>query len=177
LSKVWGHANVTQARKLEVFNACVLSKLLYGLHTAWLNKAERERLDAFHARCLRKIFKIQPSYISHVSNALVWEKARVKPLSHTLLQHQLRYYGHIARLPGDSPVRKTVLQRSDVAPRAFEGQRRRGRPRNTWSNKVYTHALRAAGGMQQLRDQVVHPEHWRKCITEYIDGLELSAVL
>ena len=35
------------------FDACIVSKLVYGLHTATLNKSERSRLDGFNARCLR----------------------------------------------------------------------------------------------------------------------------
>ena len=108
LTKVWSHANISRARKFECFQACVVSKLLYGLHTAWLNKAERDRLDAFHIRCLRRILKIPPSCISHVTNASVWESASSRPLSHRLLQYQLQLYGHIARQSAESPARQPV---------------------------------------------------------------------
>ena len=55
LEKVWKHANIPQHRKIQIFDTCVGSQLLYCLHTAWLNKAELRKLDGFHARCLRKI--------------------------------------------------------------------------------------------------------------------------
>ena len=53
----------------HVFNACVVSKLLRCLHTAWLNKAELRRLDVFQTSCLRKILRIPHSFKSRVSNA------------------------------------------------------------------------------------------------------------
>lgn len=103
LSKVWNHTNTTRRRKLEVFQACVVSKSMHSLHTAWLNKAERQCLDAFQARCLRRILKIPPSYVSRVSNETVLSIAGGCPLSHTLLQSQLLFYGHVAREPPTSP--------------------------------------------------------------------------
>ena len=41
LSRVWNHANLSEHKKVEVFNACILSKLIYGIHTAWLTAAQR----------------------------------------------------------------------------------------------------------------------------------------
>ena len=40
LCRVWNHAVLPMAEQIRIFEACVLSKLLYCLHTAWLNKAE-----------------------------------------------------------------------------------------------------------------------------------------
>ena len=33
LNRVWKHASITTARKIEIFNAFVMSKLLYTLHS------------------------------------------------------------------------------------------------------------------------------------------------
>ena len=49
LLQVWGHGNLTTKRKVNIFQACVESKLLYGLHAARLSAAERRRLDGFQA--------------------------------------------------------------------------------------------------------------------------------
>ena len=51
LDRVWKHSSLTSRSKLRVFNACVVSKLLSCLHSAWLNKAELRRLDAFQTSC------------------------------------------------------------------------------------------------------------------------------
>ena len=55
LQLVWGHAALKTDQKLRIYQACVVSKLLYGLHTAFLRKVERGRLDAFHARSCEKM--------------------------------------------------------------------------------------------------------------------------
>ena len=58
LKQVWSHANLSTKRKLQIFTACIESKLLYGLQTAWLSVVERRRLDGFQARCLRQVLWI-----------------------------------------------------------------------------------------------------------------------
>ena len=110
LARVWSHSTLDNARKLRIFDACVVSKLLYCLHTSFLSKQELRRLDAFQARCLRKILRIPHSYISRVSNERVLERAGSKPLSNALLRRQLLFLGHVARKPGDDPVRQTVFR-------------------------------------------------------------------
>ena len=68
LRKVSGHSTLNLKRKLHIYYACIVSKLLYGLHTTWLNVTERRRLDGFHTRCLRRILGISAAYYSRVSN-------------------------------------------------------------------------------------------------------------
>ena len=55
LASVWKHASFTKERKLIIFQACVVSKLLYGLEPLCFKKADRARINAFQARCLRQI--------------------------------------------------------------------------------------------------------------------------
>eukprot|EP00969_Alexandrium_andersonii_P371998 15480745-Alexandrium_andersonii.AAC.1 len=43
-----------RALKIRVYNACIKSRLLYGLGASWLTTSEINRLNAFHCRCLRK---------------------------------------------------------------------------------------------------------------------------
>ena len=60
LKTIWSHSALSTSRKIVIFDACVMSKLLYALYTACLNQAERRRIDGFHARCLRTILKVAP---------------------------------------------------------------------------------------------------------------------
>ena len=47
LTKIWNHSTLTQQRNIRIFESCVASKLLYCLHTAYLNKQENLLFDAF----------------------------------------------------------------------------------------------------------------------------------
>ena len=71
LQQVWCHSGLSTKERCRVYLSCVVSKLLYGLQVLWLNQASRDKLDAFNARCLRKILGIAHSYYSRVSNQAV----------------------------------------------------------------------------------------------------------
>ena len=43
LCKVWKHARPTLRKKVAVFEPCIMSKLLYCLHTLWLDSAEMQK--------------------------------------------------------------------------------------------------------------------------------------
>ena len=60
LKRVWNHASLSKQKKFRIFDACIQSKLHYGLHPAWLNTAARRRIDGFQARCLRRVLGIPP---------------------------------------------------------------------------------------------------------------------
>ena len=71
IDRIWKHSTLGRKKKIEIFNACICSKLAYGLSTSIFTAKEIRRLDGFHARCLRKILKIAPSFYSHISNKTV----------------------------------------------------------------------------------------------------------
>ena len=176
LSRVWKHAGIAQSRKIRIFEACILSKLLYNLHSLCLNIAEIRRLDAFHIRCLRRILKIPHSYISRVSNSTVLEKANVKTASGMLLERQLTWMGGLARQPDDNVLRQSILKSGSdrMSPRVPEGRRKRGRPRRCWAQYVHQHAKQAAGSADRLREYwtpgPAARTAWLKCVQEYCHG-------
>ena len=99
LCRVWSHASLSKTKKLRIYEACVVSKLMYALETLWLNKAELAKLDAFHHRCLRRIAGILSSYISRIPNQTVRTTLQTQPLKNTLLKRQLLHLGSVARRP------------------------------------------------------------------------------
>ena len=77
--RAWKHTTIKKSRIFESFQALVTSKLMYSLNAAWLNKAERRRLDGFHARRLRKMLHIPPAFLTHISNKEVFQHAGQQP--------------------------------------------------------------------------------------------------
>ena len=56
--RVWGNNQLTENTKLKVYQACVLSTLLFSSES-WTTYARQEnRLESFHLRCLRRILGI-----------------------------------------------------------------------------------------------------------------------
>ena len=118
----------------------MVQKSLHGLDSAWLSKALLQKLDGFHAKCLRKLLKVSPSYISRVSNHYVLQQLGAQPLSQTLLQRQLLLFGHIARMTSDSVVRNSVFV-GDTLDLHVDHARKQGRPRHTWAGELRKVAL------------------------------------
>jgi hypothetical protein len=71
LASVWRHANISKKRKKLILDACIISKLLYGLESLWLLKCDRDKMDGFYSNCLRRIQKIPAPFNSSVSHAIV----------------------------------------------------------------------------------------------------------
>ena len=136
LQKFWGHAGVSRCRRLELFHALVVSRLLYGLSTVWLAQAQRRRLDGFYCRCLRRVLGIPAAFFSRVSNKQVFDKAGVLPLSDQVLMRQLILLGKAGRSPPDSLVRRCVFCDDSLTPQVGRFVRRVGRPRFDWASQV-----------------------------------------
>ena len=99
LDVLWKHTKVSRKHKYQIFIACIVSKLLYGLQTSWLTKVRRTKLDGFQAKCVRKICGVQHSYWSRITNAEVLSYVDATKLSDLLLEQQLLVFGKIFRKP------------------------------------------------------------------------------
>ena len=137
LERVWRHSSLSAQRKIRIFDACIASKLLYCLHTGQLSTQALRRVDAFQARCLRRILGIQHSYISHVPNSEVLRRAGSHKLSQTLLYRQLMLLRKVADQPSGHFMRNCVFEEGSNSLKELRGPRKRGRPRKCWNDDVY----------------------------------------
>ena len=71
LLAIWNHCNISHRFKFQIFNSCIVQKMLYALESAWLNTSLLRKLEGFYCKCLRRILKITPSYYSRVSNQYI----------------------------------------------------------------------------------------------------------
>ena len=62
LQSYWKATNASKKWQLLVYDAIIKSKLLYGLETAQLGKAELKRIDAFQIRGVRQILGKKHTY-------------------------------------------------------------------------------------------------------------------
>jgi hypothetical protein len=172
LARVWKHANVTRQRKLEIYRACILPKLMYGLETLWLRGAEQKRLNAFHVKCLRKVLGIRHAYYSHVSNADVLTEAGDKPLFNILLGRQMKLYSRVVQMEDACLQRQVALAPGEAKPAARGGKARKGRPRQTWTTCIYHH-IRAAFGEHTSEEDIRHAtaDEWERVISSYVTRL------
>ena len=131
-----------------------------------MNKNLLKKLDGFYAKCLCQILKISPSFISRVTNDFVLQQFNTQPLSAILLKRQLQLFGKVARMPNHSVVRESVFEHDSVDIKQG-GNRRRGRPRNTWANELKKRALLVCqdAPMQSI---VMSKESWESKIKTFL---------
>ena len=145
LQTVWRHANISRSRKIHFLYSLVISRLLCGLSSLWLVRAQLRRLDGFYARCLRRVLGIPSAYISRISNAKVFERAGVAPLSHQLLRQQLCLLRRVAQSPAGGPMRRDTLVNDSLRPQIGVYIRRVGRPRQDWTSQLMREGSRLLG--------------------------------
>ena len=75
LRTFWRKVEVSRIWKLQVYNAVVISQLIYAFDSLHLTDTCKRKLDAFHMRGLRYVFDIPPAFISKISNKKVFEIA------------------------------------------------------------------------------------------------------
>jgi hypothetical protein len=119
--RVWYNSSLTEKTRLHVYQACVLSTLLYGSESLTTYARHEKKLNSFHLRCLRRILHIQ--WQDKVSNTEVLELANMRSMHTILCERRLRWLGHVKRMdPGRIP--KDLLY-GELA----EGSRLTGRPK------------------------------------------------
>ena len=109
---LWRHRTISRRTKLRVYNASVLSVLLYGAKTWPLNKTMEARVNGFDSRALRRIENIHWS--QHVTNQELRERTQQPPASIYATKKRLRWYGHVQRMP-DEPPTKVIHDFNPVA--------------------------------------------------------------
>ena len=112
---------LTTKTKILIYQACVLSSLLYGSETWTLYAGQEKRLNSFHMRCLRKILGIK--WQDKIPDTEVLEKARIPSLFAILRSRRLRWLGHVSRMD-NSRIPKQVLYGE-----LCNGKRSTGRPK------------------------------------------------
>ena len=107
--RVWENHQLTlntKATKLKVYQACVLSTLLYGSESWTTYGRQENRLVSFRLRCLRRIMGIR--WQDRVTNTAVLEKAGSLSMHLMLCHRRLWWLGHIHRME-DGRIPKDLL--------------------------------------------------------------------
>ena len=152
---------ISQRDKFKIFRTLIISKLLYGLDSSWLNKYDRKRLDGFFANCCRRIIGVAHSYYSRISNKTILTWIGTVPLSHILLERQLQLYRKISIESRASKLRSLIFE-SDFNIK-MPAKRSRGRPRNSWTYQIHKHATQILNqhGTQILQNNLEWKSHVR----------------
>ena len=103
---IWDRSGIRLDTKLKVYRSVVLPTLLYACETWTVYQRHAKRLNHFHTSCLRKLLKIK--WQDRIPDTEVLKRAGMQSI-HTLLKlAQLRWTGHVTRMP-DERLPKKIL--------------------------------------------------------------------
>ena len=97
--RVWSQRGLKKSTKLEVYNACVLTCLLYSCETWVVYRRHLKQLERFRLRCLRSILGIH--WTTHTPDREVLEKVNTISIEAHIHRHRPRWVGHVIRLNND----------------------------------------------------------------------------
>ncbi|KAJ4756612.1 Pentatricopeptide repeat-containing protein [Rhynchospora pubera] len=122
------YISVSQKLKGKFYRTAIRPAMLYGAE-CWATKRRHvQKMSVAEMRMLRWI--CGHTRKDRIRNDDIRDMVGVAPIEEKLIQHRLRWFGHIQRRPPEAPVRIGILNH-------FENTRRgRGRPRLTWEEAV-----------------------------------------
>ena len=131
LSKtLWKRRQIPMSVKLRVFDAMVLSVLLYGIELLPLSAACTRKISAFENKCLRGMLGI--SWEAHIPNAEIMRRCdRTVSMEARLQKMRLQWLGHLARAHPDRLAKRAFFS---PIPRGWK--RRAGGQAKTWEKLV-----------------------------------------
>ncbi len=118
--RVWNNSMLTTNTTMKVYQASVLSTLLYSSETWTMYTWQERRLNSFHLRCLRRVLGI--TWQDRVPNTEVLAQAKTFSIHALLSQRRLRWLGHVCRMQ-DGRIPKDIMY-GELA----SGTRPTGRP-------------------------------------------------
>uniref|UniRef100_A0A3B5Q8Y2 Reverse transcriptase domain-containing protein n=1 Tax=Xiphophorus maculatus TaxID=8083 RepID=A0A3B5Q8Y2_XIPMA len=118
---------LSQKAKLSIYRSIYVPTLIYG-HELWvMTERTRSRIQAAEMGFLRRVAGL--SLRDRVRSSVIREGLRVEPLLLHIERSQLRWLGHLVRMPpGRLP--------GEVFRARPTGRRPRGRPRTRWKDYV-----------------------------------------
>ena len=93
LGKIWANKGLSNVNKFRLYEALVLSTLIYGLETWPMTGAKMKRIEAAHHKWHRKILRI--NWKEMVTEMSVRALSGQMKLYITLRQRRLRWLGHV----------------------------------------------------------------------------------
>jgi len=127
---LWRQQSISHTTKMRIYNAAVLSVLLYGTETWLLTGTLSSRLDSFDSRALRSILGIH--WCDLISNEMMRVLAGQIPASSLAARRRVHWHGHVLHLPPHHPSRVIL----DFHPGSFGWKRPQGAPQTRWFHMV-----------------------------------------
>ena len=122
-TNVWERNGIRLDTKLKVYKTVVLPTLLYACETWAVYQRHAKKLNHFHFSCLRKLLKI--SWQDKIPDTEVLKKAKMQSVHAVLKLAQLRWTGHVTRMPDERLPKNVFYGEMQEGKRSQGGQKKR----------------------------------------------------
>ncbi len=160
LEHLWKSCSIPISTKIKLFNTTCVTILLYGCESWVISKDMENKINSFGTSCYRIMLDIKR--IDKVPNVTIYNLTGTVPLVEKARNRQLKFLGHVLRMPDEEPVKEYAL----YVPK--HGKRKPGRQRTLFSK--YIHCLLGdADGMLnhgQLLEMAQNRCGWRKLVVD-----------
>ena len=122
LSTVWfRRSRISISLRLRLYESFVVRVLIYNMGTWGLTKTKLDRLDAYHRRHLHQIVGIH--WPHRISNTALYRRCRCHPISEDVKSARWRLFGHVLRMPRDTPAQQAIdYYFADTGDATFRGR-------------------------------------------------------
>ena len=149
---VFNDRNLSVNTKRQVYQACVLSVLLYGSECWTLLCRHRNRLNAFHHRCVHNILGItrRQQWEQHITSEQVREQWGDLEMTTTkVMRRRLEWLGHVARMTEHRTPKMALFG-------WLPQSRPSGGPKKRWRDMI----------RQDLKDLGISESEWYKLASQ-----------
>ena len=119
---------VPQKLKGKFYRTAIRPAMLYGAECWPTKRRHIQQLSVAEMRMLRWI--CGHTRLDRVRNDDIRDRLGVAPIEEKLIQHRLRWFGHVHRRPPEAPVHRGIIRRDNNVKRG------RGRPNLTWEEAI-----------------------------------------
>ena len=119
---------VSEPVRIRIFRTYIESILLYNSELWTLTNTLERSIDSFHRRLLRKVIHV--TWPKVITNEELYKRTKVTPWSLIICNRRLSWFGHLLRLPSETPAKRSL--------KAFVKTWKRsvGRPKTTWLSLI-----------------------------------------
>ena len=122
--RLWDRKGISSVKdQAGCLQSCGYSSLLYTCETWTAYSRHLKKLSNFHLNCLRSLMRIK--WQDKVPDTEVPQRSRITSVSAMVMKAQLRWSGHVVRMPGNRLPQKIFYGELVKGKRSQGGQRKR----------------------------------------------------
>ena len=155
---------ISMSVRLRIFNALVATIFLYNSELWALTKKETKKIDTFQRNFLRQITRTK----KRINNTSLYKKCKTVHWSIQIQERRLKWFGHLQRLPKETPARKAY----DEATKRPVKKLRGGQPL-TW-HRVIERDLNSINS--NTKDAIIKAQDRDKYFSEVVTRVKAKAI-